>query len=89
MTQAPRICRTVAEIITVLGDLDPATIPISHEPPFTGVKVVPQDNGKVYIASLWNTTEGREMRGKMMRKNPNPPVGNTGKDSHFPRESAT
>lgn len=64
----PRIVRTVSELVAVLGQLDPNTVPTSHEPPFTGVKVVPQDNGKVYIASLWNTAEGRQMREATMAK---------------------
>lgn len=57
------ICRTVADLIVELSKLPPETIPTSHEPPFTGVKVVPQEGrGKVFIASLWNTDEGRTER---------------------------
>lgn len=56
------IARTVAELINELAKLPPEAVPHSHEPPFTGVKIVPGDNGRVYIASLWNTDEGRAER---------------------------
>lgn len=41
------ICRTVSEIITELQKLPPETTPISLEPPFDGVALVAQSNGKV------------------------------------------
>lgn len=57
------IARTVGELIAILSKLDPNSVPMSHEPPFTGVKVVAQDDsGKVMLASLWNTEEGRAQR---------------------------
>ena len=57
------ICRTVADLIAELSKLPPDTVPLSHEPPFTGIKVVPQEGGgKVMLASLWNTDEGRAQR---------------------------
>lgn len=56
------IVRTVTDLIAELQKLDSDTIPISHEPPFTGVQIVPQEDGKVYIASLWNSDEGRAYR---------------------------
>lgn len=56
------IVKTVSDLIAELQKLDGATIPISHEPPFTGVQIVPQEDGKVYIASLWNSAEGRAYR---------------------------
>jgi len=61
MTDYP-IARTIGELISILSDMDPNTVPMSHEPPFTGVKVVEQNNGKVMIASLWDTDEGRAQR---------------------------
>lgn len=57
-----QIARTVGELIAILSEMDPSAVPMSHEPPFTGVKVVAQDNGKVMLASLWNTDEGRAFR---------------------------
>lgn len=73
MTDYP-IARTVDELIAVLSELDPQAVPTSHEPPFTGVKVVLQDSGKVMLASLWNTGEGRELRAaeKLNNSEPNP-----------------
>jgi len=56
------IARTVIDLIEVLQRLDPGALVISHEPPFTGVQVVPQGDGSVYIASLWNSDEGRAER---------------------------
>ena len=41
------ICKTVAELIAELQKLPPETIPISIDPPFDGVKIVGQENGKV------------------------------------------
>lgn len=54
--------RTVIDLIETLQRLDPMAPVISHEPPFTGVQVVPQGDGSVYIASLWNSDEGRAER---------------------------
>lgn len=54
--------RTVIDLIEVLQRLEPGAPVISHEPPFTGVQVVPQEDGSVYIASLWNSDEGRAHR---------------------------
>lgn len=55
-------CRTVKELIDTLSQLDQESTPISHEGPFTGVRVIPQESGNVLIASLWNTDEGRDYR---------------------------
>ena len=41
------ICRTVAELIVELQKLPPETVPLSLEPPFDGVRLVPDANGKV------------------------------------------
>jgi hypothetical protein len=41
------VCNTVGELIAALSKIPPETIPIGIEPPFDGIKVVPQTNGKV------------------------------------------
>lgn len=41
------ICKTVGELIAELQKLPSETVPISLEPPFNGVKLVPDHNGKV------------------------------------------
>jgi hypothetical protein len=51
------ICRTVAELIEALKTLPPDAVPMAQEPPFTGVQVIPQDSGRVYLASLHGTPE--------------------------------
>lgn len=45
------IIRTVGELIKELEKLPSSTIPISLEPPFDGIKLVPQGNGKVLFSS--------------------------------------
>jgi hypothetical protein len=45
------IVTTVADLIRELSKLPANTVPISLEPPFTGVKIVQQDNGKVLLSS--------------------------------------
>lgn len=64
----PRICHTVAELIEFLGELDPNAVVMSHEPPFTGVYVVPQSTGQILIASLHSTDEGKAYRDEVMNK---------------------
>ncbi len=39
-------CRTVAELIEALKALPPDTVPISLDPPFAGVEIVPQEDGR-------------------------------------------
>lgn len=45
------IYKTVAELIEALQQLDQDAILFSTDMPFTGVQLVPQDDGKVLIAS--------------------------------------
>jgi hypothetical protein len=57
------ICRTAADLIEALSAMPPDTRLYTHEPPFTGVLVVPNPEGhKAGIHSLWSTAEGREQR---------------------------
>lgn len=44
------ICRTAAELIEALKKLPPDTGIYTREPPFTGVSVVPQGDGKLLFA---------------------------------------
>lgn len=44
------ICRTAAELIDALKKLPPETGIFTSEPPFTGVMIVPQDDGKMLFA---------------------------------------
>lgn len=47
------VARTVGDLIAELQKLPADTVPISAEPPFAGVTVIPQDPaGKVFIASV-------------------------------------
>jgi hypothetical protein len=57
------ICRTAADLIEVLSTMPPETKLYAHEPPFTGVLLVPNpEKGKLGIHSLWSTAEGRALR---------------------------
>jgi hypothetical protein len=57
------VCRTAADLIEALSAMPPDTKLYTHEPPFTGVLLVPSpERGTLGIHSLWSTAEGREAR---------------------------
>jgi hypothetical protein len=43
------VCNTVGELIEALSKLPPETVPIGIDPPFDGIKLVVQHNGKVLL----------------------------------------
>lgn len=46
------IAQTVSQLAALLATLPPDAVVIAKEPPFTGVKLVPQDSGKVLVAPI-------------------------------------
>lgn len=58
----PVICRNAGELIKALAEFEAGATVFASEPPFTGIKLVPQSNGKLLIASLYDTEEGRAYR---------------------------
>jgi hypothetical protein len=46
------IAQTVEELIRILKTLRPNAVPVSIEPMFNGVKVIPNENGTVTIAPI-------------------------------------
>lgn len=43
------IANTAGQLIDILSKLDPDTVVMTIDPPFDGVKVVPQGDGKALI----------------------------------------
>ena len=46
------IAKTVSELTALLASLPPDAVVFSVEPPFSGVKLVPQDSGGVLVAPI-------------------------------------
>jgi hypothetical protein len=46
------IIKSIAVLIEELKKLPQDSVPVASEPPFEGVRLVPQPDGKVLIASL-------------------------------------
>lgn len=44
------IHKTVADLIDALSQIDQSAVPHSMDAPFTGVRLVPQNDGKILIA---------------------------------------
>lgn len=57
------ICRTASDLMEALAQFPADTKLYAHEPPFTGVLLVPNPGqGKIGVHSLWSTAEGRAYR---------------------------
>lgn len=57
------VCRTAADLIEALSAMPPDTKLYAHEPPWTGVLLVPNlEKGETGVHSLWGTAEGRAQR---------------------------
>jgi len=42
-------CRTIKELIEALERLDQDAVPMAAEPPFSGVRLILQESGKILI----------------------------------------
>jgi len=56
-----KVAKTVSELIEILREMPPETVPYGPEPPFTGVAVGDPHEGKVGIFSMRDTPEGRAL----------------------------
>lgn len=69
----PRVIKTVADLIDVLSRMEPTAVPISTEPPFTGVRITVcdpdegQEHGKVMIHSPPRDKNDRLVGNKIKR----------------------
>lgn len=44
------VAETIGNLMALLGMFDPHRTPVTIEPPFTGVRVIPQESGSILIA---------------------------------------